>query len=298
MNLLAIARSLGGEVYGRQILAPGFGHSRRDRSLSIRLDSRAPGGLLVHSFAGDDPLVAKDHVRAVLGLRSGTLAQLPETKAAQAEPPPDDAERTARAVALWREARDPRGSVVERYLRRRGLNLPDEAAGEAIRFHPACPFAGEHIPAMVCLVRDVVTDKPKAIHRTALSPDGLKVEVRGADRLSLGPIAAGAIKLTPDADVRTCLGIAEGVETALSMRRVPEFGASPVWSLISEAGVRRFSVQSGIGCLWLAVDHDPAGIKAARTVADRWQAAGAEGRSVDLPLASPGHCVRGPPQRR
>jgi len=46
--------------------------------------------------------------------------------------------------------------------------------------------------------------------------------------------------------------------------------------LISEAGVRRFPALSGIECLWLAVDHDPAGIKAARTVADRWQAAGAE----------------------
>ena len=275
-NLSAIARALGGEVHGRQVLAPGLGHSCRDRSLAIRLDPRAPGGLLVHSFAGDDPLVAKDHVRAVLGLRSGTLPHLPETKAAQSEPPSDDAERTARAVALWREARDPRGSVVESYLRRRGLNLPDEAAGEAIRFHPACPFAGGHARAMICLVRDVVTDKPQAIHRTALSGDGLKVKVRGADRLSLGPIAGGAIKLTPDADVTTCLGIAEGVETALSLRRVPEFGASPVWSLISEAGVRRFPALSGIECLWLAVDHDPAGIKAARTVADRWQAAGAE----------------------
>src|SRR5829696_10318933 len=122
MNLLAIARSLGGEVYGRQILAPGFGHSRRDRSLAIRLDPRAPGGLLVHSFAGDDALVAKDHVRAVLGLRSGTLPHLPEIKAAQSEPPSDDAERTARALAHWREARDPRGTLVEAYLRRRGLD--------------------------------------------------------------------------------------------------------------------------------------------------------------------------------
>ncbi|MFL5141743.1 MAG: toprim domain-containing protein [Microvirga sp.] len=168
---------------------------------------------------------------------------------------------------------------MERYLRRRGLNLPAEAAGEAIRVHPACPFAGEHTPAMVCLVRDVVTDQPKAIHRTALSPDGLKVEVRGADRL-------GAIKLTPDADVTTCLGIAEGVETALSTRRVPEFGGSPVWSLISEAGVRGFPALSGIECLWLAVDHDPAGIKAARAVADRWQAARAEAFLI-TPFAPP-----------
>ena len=46
-----------------------------------------------------------------------------------------------------------------------------------------------------------------------------------------------------------------------------------MWSLISEAGVRRFPALSGIECLCF---HDPAGIKAARTVADRWQAAGAE----------------------
>jgi len=217
MNLLAMARSLGGDVYGRRVLAPGLGHSRRDRSLSIRFDPRAPGGLLVHSFAGDDPLAAKDYVRAVLGLKSDTLPDLPKIKVSPAEPP-EDTERTARALSLWQEARDPRGTAVETYLRRRGIDLPDDAAGEAIRFHPACPFAGSRALAMVCLVRDVITDKPKAIHRTALSGDGLKVKVRCADRLSLGPIAGGVIKLTPDEEVETCLGIAEGVETALSMR--------------------------------------------------------------------------------
>lgn len=35
MDLRTLAHALGGEVWGRQIFAPGPGHSRRDRSLSI-----------------------------------------------------------------------------------------------------------------------------------------------------------------------------------------------------------------------------------------------------------------------
>ena len=54
-NLSAIARALGGEVHGRQVLAPGLGHSRRDRSLAIRLDPRAPGGLACALLRGRRP---------------------------------------------------------------------------------------------------------------------------------------------------------------------------------------------------------------------------------------------------
>ena len=64
-----LAHALGGEVVGRdRALVPGPGHSRHDRSLSIRLVSSAPDGFLVHSFAGDDPIACKDHVRRALGL--------------------------------------------------------------------------------------------------------------------------------------------------------------------------------------------------------------------------------------
>jgi hypothetical protein len=62
------ARALGGEASGNSVMAPGPGHSPHDRSLSVTLDANAPGGFLVHSFAGDDPIACKDHVRARLGL--------------------------------------------------------------------------------------------------------------------------------------------------------------------------------------------------------------------------------------
>jgi len=61
------AKQLGGEVSGLQVLCPGPGHEPQDRSLSVK-PALNGGGFIVHSFAGDDPVVCKDHVRKLLGL--------------------------------------------------------------------------------------------------------------------------------------------------------------------------------------------------------------------------------------
>jgi hypothetical protein len=68
-SLQLIARALGGEVNGGEVRCPGPGHSAIDRSLSIKLDSNAPDGFLVHSFSpADDPIVCRDYVREKVGL--------------------------------------------------------------------------------------------------------------------------------------------------------------------------------------------------------------------------------------
>jgi hypothetical protein len=59
---------LGGDVSGDSVLAPGPGHSPKDRSLSVKVDPNAPEGFLVHSFAGDDPIACRDYVRKKAGL--------------------------------------------------------------------------------------------------------------------------------------------------------------------------------------------------------------------------------------
>lgn len=281
LDLCAVVHALGGETTGgNRILAPGPCHSSQDRSLSVMLDPYFPDGFLVYSFAGDDPMACRDHVRLRLGLptRSPFYRHDDPRQSTMARPlsDADEKRRTGQSMTIWHEARDPRGTPVEAYLNRRGLDLPDGAADGAVRFHPACPFAGQRTPAMVCLVRDIVTSEPKAIHRTALTHDGRKTKITGKDRLALGPIAGAAIKLTPDEAVTLCLGIGEGIESTLSMRNLPEFGHSPVWSLISAGGIATLPVLSGIESLWLAVDHDETGIRAARSTARRWQASGAE----------------------
>jgi hypothetical protein len=55
LTLQQLTRALRGDISGKQILAPGPGHSPNDRSLSIKIEPSAPDGFLMHSFAGDDP---------------------------------------------------------------------------------------------------------------------------------------------------------------------------------------------------------------------------------------------------
>jgi len=68
INLKSLAHALGGKVSNGQVLAPGPGHSAADRSLSVRLDSSAPDGFVVHSFSTDDPIECRDYVRQKVGL--------------------------------------------------------------------------------------------------------------------------------------------------------------------------------------------------------------------------------------
>jgi RecA-family ATPase len=68
-NLQTVARGLGGEINGAQVLCPGPGHSAADRSLSVKIDASAPDGFVVNTFSpADDPIVCKDYVREKLGL--------------------------------------------------------------------------------------------------------------------------------------------------------------------------------------------------------------------------------------
>jgi phage/plasmid primase-like uncharacterized protein len=196
----------------------------------------------------------------------------------------NDADNRDRALEIWRQARDPTGTPVEAYLKRRGLPLPSP---EVIRWHQACPFGGRIVPAMVALVRNIVTNEPQAIHRTALNLDGSKAEIicadgEAKDRMMLGSLKGGAVKLTDDAEVTTALGVGEGIETTLSLQRLPAWFGSPAWALLWAPGLASFPVLAGIESLMVAVDHDKlknrkrAGEAAAIEVTKRWQAAGRE----------------------
>jgi AAA domain len=68
LSLQEIAHILGGDVSGNQVLCPGPGHSKGDRSLAVKFDPADPNNPIVFSHAGDDPLTCKDYVRDRLGL--------------------------------------------------------------------------------------------------------------------------------------------------------------------------------------------------------------------------------------
>lgn len=289
MDLRSIAQALpNGRVISGGVSFAAPGHSQHDDSGRVLPSRNMPFEIYVKSLAGEDDLALRDFVldhleRAALihrdrdCLRGSTALTRPQRDPlSKRTQDPAETERTTRSLEIYREADTFWSSPVEAYLvRERGLQL-FEGLGRAIRYHPACPFGPHRTPAMVALVRDIRTNEPRAIHRTALTLDGRKAEVGGYDRLTLGPVSGAAIKLTPDEEVTLCLGVGEGIESALSLRRLSEFGASPVWSLISANGVERLPVLPGVEALWIAVDHDPAGLAASKACANRWQTENAE----------------------
>ena len=181
--------------------------------------------------------------------------------------------RTQQALKLWDGAQPSRGSLAETYLYQiRGIgDWLDTFAflDQVFRFHPDCPFGNERLPCLLALVRDIKTDHPVAIHRTALTKDGHKI-----DRMSLGPVSGGAIKISPDFEVHSGLMIGEGIETVLSASKLYQF--KPIWSLIDAGNLAKFPALSGIECVTLAIDNDAAGMQAAEQCARRLVQSGIE----------------------
>ncbi|WP_192733664.1 toprim domain-containing protein [Bradyrhizobium sp. OAE829] len=177
-------------------------------------------------------------------------------------------------LKIWSETTSAPGTLAEKHLASRELALPDRHE-EVLRFHPSCVFGrGTRHPCMVALYRDIKTNEPKAIHRTALTRDGTKI-----DRKALGPKGGCAIKLSADEDVTQGLTIAEGLETALAGIQL-DF--RPTWALGDAGGIERFPVLPGIDCLTILVDNDASGTGqgSALKCSGVWSSAGREVRRV------------------
>jgi putative DNA primase/helicase len=270
MNTLRnMAAALGGDVVkgrrGSFILCPGPGHSAKDRSLSVAPSATDPDGFVCFSHAKNDWRDCRDHVRARLGGRPFEYTAKHEAKRQK-----ETTDNSTMARQLWREAVEPRGTLAERCLSSRGLDLPDEIAGRVVRFHGACMWGGERRPCMLTAFRSIADDRLVAVHRTLLSDDGRKL-----DRRMLGPVAGAAIKIDDDSDVERGLTIGEGFETCLAGRAL---GFRPVWALGTAGEVARFPVLSGIETLTILVDRDANGTGQASALecSRRWTSAGRE----------------------
>ncbi|WP_426442049.1 DUF7146 domain-containing protein [Bradyrhizobium genosp. P] len=144
-------------------------------------------------------------------------------------PQDDDATNIKRALAIWEEGSPIAGTLAETYLQRRGLAFQDPA-GDVLRYYGGCPFGGANYLCMLTLYRDIHTDQPRAIQRTALGPNGIKI-----GRLSLGPTRGAAVKIDDDTDIEQALVVGEGVESCIAARQL---GLRPVWSLGSAGAIR------------------------------------------------------------
>jgi hypothetical protein len=97
-DLRTLARLLGGDVIGRQVIAPGPGHSSKDRSLSVTISTTAPEGFLAFSHAGDDFQTCRDHIINRLGLDPDTW----KTRVQKPEPRPEPIKDNGRNLEIAR----------------------------------------------------------------------------------------------------------------------------------------------------------------------------------------------------
>ena len=276
-RLLALKAAFGGKIFGRTLLCPTIGHRSEDRGTSYTEDFSAPGNLLVKVHNGnglDDDLAAKDRALEVLGERDDYKNREPDPieemrrqelqRRAEERQKANDAWRRRRALEAWRAARDPRGTPAEVYLRSRGLDLTDSLAGDVLRWHPAGPWEKGTSPMMIALMRDIVTNEPRAIHRTAITLEGVKI-----DRMMLGPAKGTAVKLGAPTGA---LVVGEGIETVLSAVRI---GYGPgAWALGSAGPIGRLPVLDGIERLVLLEERDPTSANAVSDCGHRWTRAG------------------------
>lgn len=234
-----LARTLlkaGGLRSGKWINISGPGHRKKDRSLGVLLDPKAPNGFRVNSLAGDDYQACRRHVKALLRRANSGDLNIP---AADDIEQVDATQSRLQAMRIWAAALPIAGTPAATYLAlRRCAPVNGEDWPSDLRFHPACAFnGGLPVPALVALVRIVGTGEPSAVLRIAIRNDGSgKREMpEGMSAKTMkGSVKSGAVMLHPPG---TELGLAEGIETALSARKIFKM---PVWAGLSASGIQDF----------------------------------------------------------
>jgi hypothetical protein len=274
---------------------PGCSRGPRDKTLGVTVDDRgavahcfrceftaahnADGGLNLSALKRGPVVVGDDHGKrptlADAGERMRNGRILPRQPLSKHETLSDYGRQ------LWSACR-PISGLARAYLEARACVIPP-ADGD-LRWHPDLkhPPLGESGPALVALVTDAATREPLTLHRTWIRADGTKADF-DPPRMLLGGHrkAGGVVRLWPDDAVTEGLGIAEGIETALSLAHAFQ----PVWALIDAGNLAAFAPLAGIESLLIAADHDDVGTRAADECGRRWQEDGREVGIVTPPTS-------------
>ncbi len=198
----------------------------------------------------------------------------PEPEQQSRPPSPVPSGSAAAARRLFAMSQPIAGTLVETYLRNRGITALHETA--SLRFHPACYYRPEgggatrQLPAMVAAVTDLAGRQTGA-HRTWLAADGFgKADVE-TPRRAMGDLLGHGVRFGIAQDV---LAAGEGIETVLSARSIS--ADLPVLAALSAAHLAAILFPMGLRRLYVLRDRDPAGEGARETLLGRATEAGIE----------------------
>ena len=164
----------------------------------------------------------------------------------------DQAKKMAAVKRIWNESEPVcKGDPVWTYLSNRtGVEL----IPATIRHHPALAYVDgesvEYFPALVAAVMDA-NGQGVGVHRIYLSASGDKAPVNTAKKLLTGAAISGAsVRLGRSSE---CLGIAEGIETALAAS--VRFGVT-TWAAISAGMMEQWTPPQDVKRVIVFGDND------------------------------------------
>ena len=178
----------------------------------------------------------------------------------------------AAAARLFAASVPVAGTLADTYLRARGIG--HGGVMSALRFHPKCWHRDEGQtkpvprPALIAAVTDGA-GALQGVHRTWLAPDGQDKAAVDTPRRAMGHLLGNAVRIAP-ADQTLVLG--EGIETMLSVREAAP--SLPVWAALSSGHLGAVLLPVGLQRLYIAIDRDPAGQRAAERLTARATEAG------------------------
>jgi hypothetical protein len=245
-----------------------------ERSPSFHVDRRRNRYKCFGCGAGGDTIEFVRRIRNIgfaeaVGFLAGGAADcsLPHTRQRLGSPVRDNADAAARtglARALWESADHPR--LAQLYLYTRGIT---GAVPDAVRGHRAvwCAESRRKRPAVLAAVTDgsgAVLAVQRIWVETSLEYDGVTAHPKGcrsldlsAGKKTLGPCGDGAVRLAPAASM---MGIAEGVETALSAQKLFRI---PTWATLGTARLGSVTLPDVVSRLVIFGDAGEAGHAAA-----------------------------------
>jgi putative DNA primase/helicase len=201
----------------------------------------------------------------------------------------DDGKIRQRLQRTWRDAvplQDERGKPARLYLVRRGISaavyntLPCKCHPNLVYWENGKREVGRY-PALLFLMSDP-HGQAVTLHRTYLTPEGFKAPVENPKKTMPYPsnreLTGAVVRLGEPLD-RT-LGIAEGIETSLSVR---EATGQVCWAATSAALLEKVLLPVGVRqvVIWADNDLKKAGQKAALRLAERLIK---EGRKVKVQI--------------
>jgi putative DNA primase/helicase len=177
-----------------------------------------------------------------------------------------------RARELWIQAAAAKGTLVDVYLRSRGIVTPIPPTLRFLSLAKHSP-SNQLLPAMIAAVTVWPERRPCAVHRTFLAGDGNGKAPVDTPRMTLGPCRGGAVRLAEATDQ---LMVGEGIETCLAAMQAT---GRPAWAALSTGGLRTLAIPAHVKVVVILADADLPGEEAAQYAALRWAR---EGRRVRI----------------